>query len=75
MKSLRAFIALLLCCVLLTGCAGLGKPDLAEMGLTAYSDMIYSRPDMDKLEQSLNTALEAAAGTDFSPIIQGINDF
>ena len=75
MKSLRALIALLLCCVLLTGCAGSGKQDLAELGLTAYSDMIYSRPDMDKLEASLNAALEAAAGTDFSPIIQGIYDF
>ena len=28
------------------------------MGLTAYSDMIYSRPDMEKLEQCLDDALD-----------------
>ena len=76
MKKCLRLIALLLCCALLTGCTLMSNGnDLSEMGLTAYSDMVYERPDMEKLEQRLNTALEAAAGTDFGAIIQSIYDF
>ena len=76
MKMYLRLVALLLCVCLLTGCSLMpGKDELAEMGLTAYSDMVYTRPDMDKLENSLNTALEAAAGTDFDSIIQSVYSF
>ena len=76
MKKYLRLLALLLCCALLSGCIPLsGNQELKEMGLTAYSDMIYIRPDMEKLEQSLDKALEAAAGTDFAAIIQSIYDF
>lgn len=76
MKTCLRLLALVLCVCLLTGCSLMpGQDELAKMGLTAYSDMIYVRPDMEKLEQSLNTALEAAAGTDFDRIIQTIYDF
>ena len=78
MKPYLRLIAMALCLCLLTGCGlipGSGKPDLAEMGLTAYSDMIYARPDMDQLELTLKEALEAAAGTDFEKLIQSIYAF
>ena len=76
MKKYLRLLALLLCCALLSGCIPpSGNQELKEMGLTAYSDMIYIRPDMEKLEQSLDKALEAAAGTDFAAIIQSIYDF
>ena len=76
MKKYLRLLALLLCCALLSGCIPLsGNQELKEMGLTAYSDMIYIRPDMEKLEQSLDKALEAATGSDFEAIIQSIYKF
>ena len=78
MKLCFRLIALALCLCLLTGCGlipGSGQPDLAQMGLTAYSEMVYSRPDMEQLEQCLADALTAASGTDFDSIIRAVYAF
>ena len=80
--SFLRLLALILCCALLTGCSFSGKDlplptkgDSLLEGLTPYSKMVYTRPDMDALEQILADALEAAAGKDLPKIIRSIYEF
>ena len=80
MKNAIRLLALLLAALLLTGC--LPEPNVPEQTDTqpedpviAFSDMVYVRPDMQKLEQLLADAKEAAAGEDLDRIIAMIYEF
>ena len=81
-KTILRLIALILCCLLLTGCStdysryinalrGTGSSG----SVTTFSDMVYTRPDMEKMESVLAEAIEAAAGEDFNLIIDKIYEF
>ena len=82
-KKLLRLIALVLFCVMLTGCTELsqfaGAVDSAvedqPLDVTPYADMAYSRPDMQALEDILDRACEAAAGDQVLPIIDLIWEF
>lgn len=74
MKKMRVVLAWLLAAVLLTGCAGLASvPQGAQM--VKYEDMEYVRPDMDKLQESLDAACTAARGDDLKTITDAIYAF
>ena len=71
--KLRGIVAMLLMLALLTGCAGLGMTEV-----THYSDMKYTRPDLDEMERLLEDAKAAAEGEKLEPILDCIyafNDF
>ena len=84
-KRILRLIALLLVCTLLTGCGEnlkiyteslidfLGEKVSGDV--VTYEEMVYTRPDMDTLEATLNQVLDAAAGEDFDRIIDGIWEF
>lgn len=82
-KRLLRLIALALACVLLAGCAEIeGFVDLLQgswtsgvLEVTPYDEMVYSRPDMEALENTLDRACAAAAGEDLDAIIDGIWEF
>ena len=82
-KRVFRILVLLLVCTLLTGCGvdlsrytdalyaangGSSNPDVIP-----YSEMVYTRPDMDALESLLSNVRTAAAGTDFPKIIRHVN--
>jgi hypothetical protein len=78
-KFLR-LIALVLCCVMLSGCSALTeywKAIGATFGyrsseIVPYSEMTYTRPDMTLLTNTLSDACNAAAGEELEPIINKI---
>ena len=82
-KKFLRLIALLLTCVLLTGCADIksfaeqlqSEWDSGILEVTPYDEMVYSRPDMEALEATLTRACTAAAGEDLDAIIDGIWEF
>ncbi len=69
-------VALILAAMLLTGCAQvkyiLGISSDEE---TAYSDMVYTRPDLVEMRQIMDDALLAAAGDNFNNILDSIYTF
>lgn len=69
-KTILRLAALVLACLLLAGCAGIGS-----YGVVKYADMTYTRPDMAALQQSLNDACEAAKSDDLDTVIAGIYAF
>ena len=80
-KKILQLVALVLCCTLLTGCGENLKLytealiDFLQNGssdVVPYSEMTYSRPDMDALEAVLAEACETAAGQEIDPIIDQI---
>ena len=81
-KTILRLIALILCCLLLTGCStdysryiNALRGNASSDNFTAFSDMVYTRPDMEKVESVLAEAIEAAAGEDFNLIIDKIYEF
>ena len=82
-RKLLRFIALTLLCVMLAGCTGLYQfvgetaTEAAEQAadVTRYGDMVYSRPDMQELEEILAQARTDAAGDKVLPIIDRIWEF
>ena len=83
-RTFFRLICLLLVCALLSGCGldlsrytdalnGLGSSNSSD--ITPYSEMVYTRPDMEALEATLAKSCEAAAGTDLPRIIQSIYNF
>lgn len=86
MKKILYIAVCLLCIVCLSvGCVPAqvsnSQSDSAKQSLKGaeapvkYSDMVYTRPDMEQLEYSLSTAVSAAAGTDSDRILQLVYDF
>ena len=82
-KKFLRLIALVLICVMLTGCTGLYQladsisTDMEEQALEVirYADMEYSRPDMQALEDILDQACADAAGDKVLPIVDRIWEF
>ena len=78
-KILR-LVALVLACVMLTGCSYLTQymdAIAATFGYRSnetvpYSEMTYTRPDMSALTNTLSDACNAAAGQELEPIINKI---
>ena len=83
-KTLLRLVALVLACVMLTGCgadlsrytdalyAAWGAQDL---DVVSYEEMTYTRPDMDELDAVLDEACAAAAGEKLGVIIDMIWEF
>lgn len=62
--------------VLLSGCVQLKNTvGFSRDGETRYSDMVYTRPDLVRLQQILDDALLAAKGNDFNSILDSIYAF
>ena len=82
-KIFLRLMALVLACVMLTGCAelyqfvGEAGANVEEQALdvTRYADMAYSRPDMQALEDILDQACADAAGDKVLTIIDRIWEF
>ena len=80
---MKRFIALCLAlCLLLTGCAGLdfggyfGNLLSAITGVQDFSNMEYTRPDMDAMEADLNAlCAQAAIETNLDALLEGIYAF
>ena len=69
-------IALVVAVVLLSGCAQLKNTSgFSRDWETRYSDMVYTRPDMVRMQQILDDALLAAEGDGFSIILDSIYTF
>ncbi len=76
------FLAMVLCMVLLAGCQVQGGesettavPQMQSVGTVSFASMAYVRPDMAVIEETLAEACEAAAGEDFSYIMDRIYAF
>lgn len=69
-KKILRILALVLICVLLAGCADTERilSYFAE-DYVAYSDMEYTRPDMQAIDQALSNAIEASKGDDLDRIV------
>lgn len=80
-KRIIRLLALLTALCLLCGCElrevndSLSQSHKAASQPVHFQDMVYSRPDMEKLEYTLSIALTAAAGTNFDHTIQMLYDF
>ena len=62
--------------VLLSGCVQLKNTmGFSRDGETRYSDMVYTRSDLVRLQQILDDALLAAKGNDFNSILDSIYAF
>lgn len=84
MRKCRVCLALLLLLAfLLTGCGldlsrytdalyAAQSGGESDVDVIPYSEMVYVRPDMEQLEDTLSSAKETAAGTDISAIISSI---
>ena len=80
---MKRFIALCLAlCLLLTGCSGLdfggyfGNLLSAITGVQDFSNMEYTRPDMDAMEADLNAlCAQAAIETNLDALLEGIYAF
>lgn len=72
MKKIKTFLALILSLVLLTGCAGLTSA-MNGVEMVHYSDMVYTRPDMDAMEAVLDHAIQLAAQDDTGNLRQLID--
>lgn len=74
MRKIRILLALLLVAALLTGCAGLPIGSSIH-----YRDMVYTRPDLGKMEQALDRAVDAAMaaeeGGGLKEVLSGIYAF
>ena len=82
-KYILRIIALILCAAMLSGC------DLETVreemwnylyrqsvpDVTRFEDMVYNRPDMEALEQSITDACETAAGENLEEIVDAIYAF
>lgn len=77
-------LALILVCLFLTGCGELSGPaaELLEAvqqesgeDYVTFSEMVYTRPDLEKMEKVLDKACEAAADDNFVKILTSIYDF
>ena len=83
----KRLLCLLLClALLLTGCANvnfggyfstLGQMmGLNTQAVTKFSDMTYTHPDMDALQETLDAACDTAAnGKDLQAVLRGILDY
>ena len=58
-KKLRCAAALILCALLLTGCAVPALNTDGRESTPRFSEMEYSRPDMAEIERNINSALDA----------------
>lgn len=74
MKKKTFLLILMLVALLLAGCAGLTSA-LNGVSMVKYSDMEYVRPDMDRLQESLDAACEAAQGERVREIIDAVYAF
>lgn len=72
---MKKLIALVLMCALLCGC-GAASVAMDFYGATAFSDMEYTRPDLDELEQSCLEASDLAMKSDdVDEVLEAIWDF
>ena len=88
-KVLRLTVVLLCAAFLLTGCKLVqlrdslahNVADTLQQAIAGddktvkYSDMVYTRPDMEQLDATLDAAVSAAAGDDSDRILQKVFDF
>lgn len=80
MKAIRIRLAaLVLAVLLLCGCGNVQqKLDFLRKDYTAYSDMEYSRPDIEQMDELLQNVIEVSKGDDLQAILERIyafNDF
>ena len=73
MKWFLRVLALILCASLLAGCAGLTSA-WSGVGMVRYSDMEYTRPDMDKMEAAMQTAIDTANNPESKDALQDTMD-
>ena len=82
-KHILRFLALILVCCLLTGC-GVSDPasklasailNSSNLDVTSFDQMVYTHPNLEKLEASLEKACDAAAKDDFRVLIRSIYEF
>ena len=84
-KRIRVLCLITALCLLLTGCGSDFKGWLQEVGLfsgffpqdqTTFSEMTYTRPDMDDIQSVLAGACDAAVNaTDLQQVLDGIYGF
>ena len=75
-KLILRMIALVAAMLLLTGCADMERlRNYLIEDYIAYSDMEYSRPDMQQLDEALEAAIEASKGTNLDKVVEKIYDY
>lgn len=69
-------IALILAVLLLCGCSDIRKDLVYKLhDYTAYSDMEYTRPEIEEMEDALQGAIEASKADDLEAVLAGIDSF
>lgn len=83
-KSVLSILCLILCLSLLPGCTLTKNPDkesgdptttAPEWEYTHYEDMVYTRPDVEKLTQAADACLAAAEDGDLDKALETVREF